>query len=187
MVSVLLNKQEAYLLEEYKKKELRKKKEKFLKKKRTHLNIKKLSELFVKLNVKFSEILYVIPFKCYFSFYLYLILKSKVRFLEFINMPDNMKLALSQDFNIMQISKESGVSRNTIRVAYNELKKIGLVMETPECMPQHIATKSCLVFNDLYITAYDDTEHKVVFSTKLPIFYNDNKEIKEKDSKESIC
>jgi hypothetical protein len=171
--TVNLTEQQRLILEDQLKKENDKRKAKFLKKKLNHINCPKLAKVFDSLNVTFSDKLFDIPWRCSFSFYLYLILKSKVRFIDWCEMPEYYKIAISQDFNILKLSKETGVCRNTIRKAYKELLQLNLIEETDFVRPTHKSTRSVLVYNDYYIYAYDTGTNKVLYSSEIPHnFYN---------------
>jgi len=171
--SVILTEQQRLILENQLQKENDKRKAKFLKKKLNHVNSPKLSKVFDSLNVTFSDKLFDIPWRCSFSFYLYLILKSRVKFVDWCELPEFYKIAISQDFNILQLSKATGVCRNMIRKAYKELQQLNLIEETDYVRPTHKSTRTVLVFNDFYIHAYDPETGKVLYSSEIPHnFYN---------------
>lgn len=171
--TMMLTEQQKLILEEQLRKENDKRKAKFIKKKLNHVNSPKLAIVFDSLKVTFSDKLFDIPWRCSFSFYLYLILKSKVRFIDFCDMPGFYKIAISQDLNILQLSKETGVCRNTIRKAYKELLQLNLIEETDYVRPTHKSTRTVLVFNDFYIHAYDPETGKVLYSSEIPFnFFN---------------
>lgn len=171
--SVILTEQQRLILEEQLQKENEKRKAKFLKKKLNHVNSPKLAKVFDSLNVTFSDKLFNIPFRCSFSFYLYLILKSRVKFVDWCEMPEYYKIAISQDFNILQLSRETGVCRNSIRKAYKELVQVNLIEETDYVKPSHRSTRTVLIFNDHYIHTYDPETKRVLYSSETPFnFYN---------------
>ncbi|MFA5010557.1 MAG: hypothetical protein WC644_01265 [Ignavibacteria bacterium] len=171
--TMMLTEQQKFILEEQLRKENDKRKAKFIKKKLNHVNSPKLATVFDSLKVTFSDKLFDIPWRCSFGFYLYLILKSRVRFIDFCDMPEYYKIAIAQDFNILKLSKETGVCRNTIRTAYKELIQLNLIEETDYIKPLHKSTRSVLVYNDFYIYAFDSESKKVLYSTEVPHnFYN---------------
>jgi len=81
MFAVSLSEQQKLILEEGLRRERARKLKKFRKRKKTHFNDPKLKAVFENITVEFSQILYDIPFQCFFSMYLYLILKSRVKFI----------------------------------------------------------------------------------------------------------
>lgn len=172
--TVTLTEQQRLILEDQLSKQNKKRKAKFLKKRLNHVNTPKLTRLFESLQVNYSDKLFDIPMKCHFSFYLYLLLKSRVKFLDWLELPDHYKIAISQDFNIYKLSKETGVCRNTIRKAFEELKELNLIEETDYVVPSHKSTRSILVFNDYYIKAYDAGIKRVLYSSELPMNYYNN-------------
>lgn len=174
MENVKLNQLQKIILDEALLRQRNKSKRRFSRRHKTHFNDPKLQKAFYKLTVDFSDNLYEIPFKCYFSFYLYLILKSKVKYIDWIDdMPCYFKIAISQDLNVMQISREFGICRNTIRKAFKELVKYRLIEESPEIAPYHKSTKSIIVYNDYYIHSFFEEYGHVVYNTEIPFnFYN---------------
>lgn len=171
--TVNLTEQQRLILEEQLKKANTKRKAKFLKKKLNHVNSPKLAKLYETLNVPFSDKLFDIPWRSSFAFYLYLILKSRVKFVDWCELPEYYKIAVSQDFNILKLSKATGVSRNTIRKSFKELIRLNLIEETNYVKPTHKSTRTVLVFNDYYIHAYDPGLGKVLYSSEVPHnFYN---------------
>lgn len=165
MIQALLTDKEHSFLDLHKHIEIEKKKRKMSKKRKTHFRNITLSKLYNDLEVGHSDILYEIPFKCHFSFYLYLILKSQNKFYDFS--PAGFKLATSQTVNFNKIHKMTGTSRKALADAYKELVKFGLIIPTPEILPDHLAQKSCLVFNDFYIHSYDPDKGKVNYTTEI--------------------
>jgi len=177
MESIYVNSMQKVVIDEALRREREKKKKKFMRKHKTHFhdpNLKAILESVTKV-VDFSDVLFEIPFKCFFSLYLYLILKSKVKFIDWILDPPEYysKIAVSQDLNILKLSREYNVNRNTIRNSYQELVRFKLIESTPEIKPIHKSCKSILVYNDFYIHSYDPESGKVLYSSEIPHnFYN---------------
>lgn len=173
MYTHLLSLEQRNILQEALARNLEKKKRAFKRKNLSHFKSPKLKRLFEGLDIEFSDRLYEIPFKCYFSFYLYLILKKSVRFLDWCDMPYYFRIAVSQDLNINKLSKETGICRNVIRKAFQELVRFKMVELTSDVQPEHKLCKSCLIYNDFYIHCYDSELGHVLYSTELPFnFYN---------------
>lgn len=171
--TVTLTEQQRLILEDQLQKETDKRKASFLRKKLSHTNSVKLARIFDSLKVAYSDKLFDIPWRCSFSFYLYLILKSQVRFIDFCEMPEYYKIAIAQDFNILKLSRQTGVCRNTIRKAYKELLRLNLIEEIDYVRPDHKSTRSVLVYNDFYIYAFDTETNTVLYTTEIPHnFYN---------------
>lgn len=174
MQSVHLNNLQQVILNEALARRRERSKRRFSKKRNTHFHNPKLCDLFDNLNVDFTDKLYEIPFKCYFSLYLYLILKSRVKYLDWIpDMPEYYRIGVSQDLNVMQLSREFGINRTTVRKAFKELVQYKLIEESPDIIPRHKSTKSILVFNDYYIHSFDPEAGHVVYTNEIPFnFYN---------------
>lgn len=154
---------ERKIFDKMKERELIRLRKKYERRKRTHFNNERLKELFKKLNVEYTDKLYSIPFKCYFSFYLFLILKSRVKFLEFPGLSEDIKLAIHQNVNFNHIAKEWKVSRNTIKKAYDELYTFNLIQETAGVPPKHKSIRICIVNNDSNIAFYNDVVKRVLY------------------------
>jgi len=172
MESVIVNSMQKVVVEEALRREREKKKIKFKRKRKTHFNNSNLKSIYesVTKTVDISDVLYEIPWTCFFSLYLYLILKSKVRYIDWLgDLPSYYsKIAVSQDLNIMKLSREYNVNRNTIRKAYFELVRYKLIESTPEIKPFHKSTKSVCIFNDFYIHSFDKDLGHVVYTTGIP-------------------
>ena len=175
MTQTLLSREHKMILEEALRRELHKKQKRFMKKRLSHYNSPKLKAVFEKYTVEFSPVLYEIPFRCYFSFYLFLILKSQVKFMAWLDCPEYYRLAISQDLNINQIYRDTKVCRNIIRRAYRELVKLGMIEETNYVRPTHKSCKSILVYNDYYIHSYSKEEGRVIFTTDIKFNFYNNK------------
>lgn len=174
MQSVHLNSLQQVILNEALSRRLEKRKREFSKKLNSHFHNPRLKEIFENINVEFSDKLYEIPFKCYFSFYMYLILKSRVKFIDWIpDMPEYFKIGVSQDLNVMKFSRQYGINRTTVRKAFKELVAYKLIEISPEIPPMHKSTKSILVFNDYYLHSFDPDLGQVVYTNEIPFnFYN---------------
>lgn len=177
METIYANSMQKVIIDEALRREREKKKKRFMRRLKTHFhdtNLKKIFDEVTKI-VDFSEVLYEVPFRNFFSFYLYLILKSKVKYMDWLLDPPEYysKIAVSQDLNILKLSRKYKINRNTIRNAYEELVRFKLIESTPEIKPNHKSCKSILVFNDFYIHSYDSELGHVVFSNEIPFnFYN---------------
>ena len=176
METIYANSMQKVIIDEALRRERERKKNKFKHKRKTHFKDPNLKRIFESLaTVDFSEVLYEIPFQCYFSLYLYLILKSKVKYIDWIEDPPTYysKIAVSQDLNILKLSREYNINRNTIRKAYYELVRYKLIESTPEIKSNHKSCKSILIYNDFYIHSFDYNFGHVVFSNEIPYnFYN---------------
>ena len=173
MYTQFLNSEEKHILNVALERNLEKKKRAFKRKRLRHFKNEKLKKIFEENPVEFSEKLYTIPFKCFFSFYLFLLLKKYVQFINWCETPYYYRIAESQDLNINKLSKETGVCRNSIRKAFYELVKMKLVEISNYFEPHHKACKPCLVYNDFYISCFDTELGHVLYSTEIPYnFYN---------------
>jgi hypothetical protein len=176
MESIYVNSMQKIIVNEALRREREKKKNKFKRKRKTHFNNPNLKRIIESLTtVDFSDVLFEIPWTCFFSLYLYLILKSKVKYIDWIEDPPYYysKIAVSQDLNIMKLSREYNVNRNTIRKAYFELVRYKLIESTPEIKPTHKSTKSVCIYNDYFIHSFDKDLGHVVYFNEVPYnFFN---------------
>lgn len=173
MYTHLLNREQGCILKAALDRQLQKKKRAFRRRGLNHFNNEKLKKVFVENEVDFSDKLYEIPFKCYFSFYLYLVLKKNVQFIDWLEMPYYFRIAVTQDLNINKLSKQTGVCRNVIRKAFCELVRFKLVELSDYVEPNHKSCKACTVYNDYYIHCFDSELGHVLYSTDIPFnFYN---------------
>ena len=171
MMFIPLNNEQKQILDEALSRELRKKQRKFKKKRLSHFNNAKLKDIYEKYLVEYSPVLFTIPWKCYFSFYLFLILKSKVKFMDWMENPPHYKIAISQDFNVNQLHRETGICRNIIRKAFWELVKFRMIDITNYCKPEHKSCKSILVFNDYFAHSYSKELGHVSYSSEIPFIF----------------
>ena len=177
METIFANSMQKVIIDEALRREREKKKNKFKRKRKTHFSNQNLKRIFESITktVDFSDVLFEIPWTCFFSVYLYLILKSKVRYMDWdLDPPEYYsKIAVSQDLNILKLSREFNINRNTIRKAYQELVRYKLIESTPEIKPIHKSCKSILVYNDFYIHSYDSDLGHVVYFNEVPYnFFN---------------
>ncbi len=172
METVIVNSMQKIIIDEALRRERAKKKNKFKRRRKTHFNNENLKRIFESItkSVDFSDVLFEIPWTCFFSLYLYLILKSKVKYIDWIEDPPSYysRIAVSQDLNIMKLSREYNVNRNTIRKAYFELVRYKLIESTPEIKPTHKSTKSVCIYNDFYIHSFDKDLGHVVYTNGVP-------------------
>lgn len=106
--------------------------------------------------------LYEIKFHSSFAFYLYLYLKSKaIGYLD--QGPDDFTISQPIKLNITKVAYEAGISRNTVKSAYKELKRLGIVYDA--IIPVfNNKVKECMIINPKYVIGYDENEHKVIYS-----------------------
>jgi len=140
-------------------------KKKFLKKNRNHLNNPKLAEFFAMSPVEFSEKMYEIKFKCCFTLYLYLFFKSQAK--SYYEDQPERPFNLSQPINVnlQRIVNMSGIARNTVKRAFDELKQLRFINQCKYVSPAyHNSTKEIMLVNDLYMLCYDEKHHRVHFT-----------------------
>lgn len=137
--------------------------------KKNHLNDPRLKKI-MELKVPYSEKLLEIRFKCYASFYVYLVLKNQIRYMEWKDNDGKYKLGLPVEVNINQIRKEHGICKNTIKKALRELICVGLIEEVDWVDPKHASCRVVLVNNDALI---QKVAGKVVYTNPLTFnFYS---------------
>ena len=164
MKNIILNGKYYRKILEMQEKDLQRSKKKFLKRKRTHLNNKQLAEFYSGLNVNFTDKVYEIKFKCYFTLYLYLYLKSQAKsyYEEEPERPFNLSKPI--DFNIQHVVDKSGVARNTVKRAFKELLQLRFINECVYVKPTHNSTKTVSIVNDHFLLGYVEKSHQVLFT-----------------------
>ena len=123
--------------------------------------------------VEFSEKLNEIEFKCYFSKYLYLILKQRLSYLDWNNNEGQFKLALPVEVNVGRLIKEYKVCRNIFRKAIKDLITVGLIEKIDWITPSHSACFMVLVNNDALIGSYNPDYHIVAYTKTLSFNFAD--------------
>ena len=123
--------------------------------------------------VRYSDKLLEIPFKCYFSKYLYLILKQRLSYLDWKANEGSYKLALPAEVNVGRLIKEYKVCRNIFRRAIKELISVGLIEKVTWITPSHSACFVVLVHNDALIESYCPYLHKVEYTKTLSFNFAD--------------
>ncbi|MCX6159067.1 MAG: hypothetical protein NTY74_13890 [Ignavibacteriae bacterium] len=123
--------------------------------------------------VEYSDKLQEINFKCYFSKYLYLILKQRLMYLNWNNNEGRFKLALPVEVNVGRLIKEYKVCRNIFRKAIKELITVGLIEKVDWLEPSHSACFMVLVNNDALIESYHSEYHIVSFTKTLSFNFAD--------------
>ncbi|MFZ4589420.1 MAG: hypothetical protein ACOYN6_00350 [Ignavibacteria bacterium] len=121
----------------------------------------------------YSDKLLEIPFKCYFSKYLYLILKQRLSYLDWKANEGSYKLALPVEVNVGRLIKEYNVCRNIFRRAIKELISVGLIEKIDWFPASHSACFVVLVHNDALIESYNPDSHIVAYTKTLSFNFND--------------
>lgn len=133
-------------------------KKRFLNRKYNHINKKNLFEFIAENEINdFSEKLYEIKFKKWFSLYLYLHLKNLVGHNDF---------TISQpiEVNFTQIGEKAGVARNTIKKAFWELVTFGLVIYDDLLPLSSNSVKKVMILNDKFLIGFNETEQKILYA-----------------------
>ena len=117
--------------------------------------------------VEYSDKLMEIKFRCYFSKYLYLIVKQRLTYLDWNNNKGQYKLALPVEVNVGRLIKEYKVCRNIFRRAIKELIAVGLIEKVDWVTHSHSACFVVLVHNDYLIDKFDAETGKVIYSDSL--------------------
>ena len=173
MKNLLINEEQALMLDRQMRRKIEVCKRKHERRKRSYSYDERYKKVIRSLVISFNPYLFTIPFKCSLSLYLYLYLKnrsdktnppelygiSRVYSLKYFSHPLEVRF--------MRIAKDLGFSRNTVKSAYNELIKIGLIMDTSiEYFPKHLSAKTCILYNDEYMIHFDKNTRKVYYSFK---------------------
>ena len=133
-------------------------KKRFLNRKYNHLNRKNLLEFITENEInEYSDKLYEIKFKKWFSIYLYLHLKNLIGSNEFT-------ISEPIEVNFTQIAAKAGVARNTIKKAFWELVNFGLVIYDDLLPLSSNSIKKAMILNDKYLIGFNETEHKILYT-----------------------
>lgn len=133
-------------------------KKRFLNRKYNHLNRKNLFEFISENEIsEFSDKLYEIKFKKWFSIYLYLHLKSLV---------GNNDFTISEpiEVNFTKIATKAGVARNTIKKAFWELINLGLVIYDDLLPLSSNSIKKVMILNDKYLIGFNEADNKILYA-----------------------
>jgi len=126
-----------------------------------------LRDFFNECATEFNPVLNTIPFRCFFSLYLYLYLKSKIERLERDMDRYQFRVSKPITINFTQIGKLAGVSINTVKSAFAELKQFKLLVFT-DVLTEHIhnVSKIAMLVNDYYLVSYDSQTNEPYFYTQ---------------------
>jgi hypothetical protein len=163
MASLILSPEETLLVKNYRAGCIEKSKKRFLRKRLNHENNERLKNLLDGLTVPVSDKLYLVKFRCYFSLYLYLLLKEQA--VKITLGGENFLISFGVEINFLRTSSKYCVSRNTVKRAFRELKKIGLIFSVRGMKSnRHKSVRTCLIFNDNKIGYFDEKKRKVMYT-----------------------
>lgn len=167
MQKILISDKDLELLTQLKKKEVQASCKKFHKRKKCHIKNARLKSFFENSTGKFNMALFTIPFKCYFSFYLYVYLKGKAEKFE-LDKCEEFKVSKPMEINFSVISRLAGIPMGTVKSAYRELKNFGFLLYSEELKPDYRNGSNCvLLVNDYYIIEHDIENERTIFNIKL--------------------
>lgn len=165
MKALLLNKKEYNHILKYKQQQLAKSERDFRSKRKTHHHSKKLREFYEVCDHDHHAALYAVPFSCTFSFYLYAYLKMHSEPFEFDKgYFAEWSISKPVAVNFAKIARLARVSVNTVKAAFRELSRLGLLFSSE--LINDVSTNApryAMVVNDYYLIGYDDAENKVKF------------------------
>lgn len=164
MNALLLNNNEYQHILRYKQQQLAKSERQFKTRQKSHHKNAKLRAFYDLCDHEHHPVIYSVPFKCAFSFYLYAYLKFNAHPFEFEKGFFEWSLSKPVTITFGKIARVAGVSINTVKAAYRELVSLGFLKHADLLTDSaHNAPKSAMVVNDHYIIGYDDLSHKVLF------------------------
>jgi hypothetical protein len=167
MKKILISDKDLELLTKLKKKEVQASCKKFHKRKKCHTKDAQLKSFFENSAGKFNMPLFTIPFKCFFSFYLYVYLKGKAEKFE-LDLGKEFKVSKPLEINFSEISRLSGIPMGTVKSAFRELKKFGFLLYSEELKPDNKNGSNCvLLVNDYYIIEHDTVNERTLFKIIL--------------------
>lgn len=138
---------------------------KFLSRKYSHMNSENIRTFYESLNTAVESKLFEIRFHSSFALYLYLYMISRaLKYSE----QSQVEFTISQPItiNFTQVAKLAGISRNTTKVAFYELVKLGIVIYEPAIPLCKNKVKECMIINPKLIIGYNENEHQVIYSIK---------------------
>ncbi len=168
MKKILISNNDFEKLIELKSKAISDSYKRFRKKKKCHLKDPRLKKFFDTYAVDFNPVLYTLPFKCYFSFYLYLYLKSKTGKFNFDLNKNHFTVSKPFEINFSAVRRIAGIPMGTLKSAYRELIQFGFLVYTEELASDKKNDSKCaMLLNDHYILEHDSVRNKTIFNIKL--------------------
>ena len=167
MRAILITETDYIKLNRLKEKEIAEAYNHFRNKKKTHLKEPGLKEFFEKCSDDFNQILFTIPFKCYFSIYLYLFLKKRAD--KFDIDKDKYQFVFSKplEVNVSEIARIARVPLNTVKTAFHELVKQEFLIYTDELsLGNKNKAKSSILVNDFFLIGFDSATMTTCFFNK---------------------
>ena len=144
---------------------------KFRRKKKTHFTDEKLNNFFKLCTDDINPLLYTVPFKCYFSFYLFIYLKKHAERFEFEI--DIYQFIFSKPFevNLSKISRLADIPLNTVKAAFKELVWHDFLIYTETLSESHKnKCKTAMLANDFFVIGYDSLTKKTCFYNRTMKF-----------------
>lgn len=164
MKAVFITEREYKQLAKNKLKEMQAAERKFSLRKKVHLNNTNLSVFYEQCSQEFSELLYTIPFRCYFTLYLFLFLKERVERFEFEEDKYQWTLSKPLEVNFSEIARLAKVPINTVRSAFKELTKYDFLLHSNLLTEdKNNVSKSGILVNDYWVIGHDSVKNKVFF------------------------
>lgn len=172
MPKLYLNKQELKKVKKIKHNSIERCRRRFESKKLNHLNSnrwKAFCEKYLAV-VEFSEHLYEIKFKSSFAIYLYLYLKSQAKPYP-LDSNEDYSVSAPVEINFEKLVRMTKMCRNTMRKAFWELVRVGLLLYKKDFISKHQnLPKQVLLLNDKYLIGYDESSGKVVYSINSQLY-----------------
>ena len=164
---VFITEEDFKALTKMKQKEIYKAYEKFNKRKKIHVKDENLMDFMSQCESEFHPMLYTIPFKCYFSIYLFLFLKKHAERFDFELDSAEFTWSKPLEVNFSYIARLAKVPLNTVKKAFHELTKYEfLIYSDILTEDKHNASKSAMLVNDFCVIGHDSVTNKTLFNTK---------------------
>ncbi|HAY33772.1 MAG TPA: hypothetical protein DCY06_06510 [Bacteroidetes bacterium] len=158
-----------------KKNECRKAYKNFTRKKKTHFTDKKLTAFLQYCTDDISPMFYTVPFKCFFSFYLYVYLKKHAERFEFEEGKYQFLFSKPFDVNLSKISRLADVPLNTVKAAFKELVRHEFLLYTETLSESHKnKCKTAMLANEFFVIGYDTLTKKTCFNNRQMKFATTN-------------
>lgn len=168
MKKILISDKDFEKLYELKSKAINEAYKKFRRKKKCHLKDPRVKRFFEYCTKEFNPVLFEIPFKCYFSFYLYLYLKSKTEKFAFDLNNSHFTVSKPIGINFSEIRNITGIPMGTIKAAYRELIKYGFLVYAEQlATDKKNESKYAMLVNDYYMLEHNTVKNKTIFNIKL--------------------
>ena len=137
----------------------------FRRKQKTHYKSERLRAFYSECDQSENPVLLTVPFRCFFSYYLYLYLKARCEPYDFDKGRYQFHVSQPVEVNFGQLTRHTQLPLNTIRSAYRELVAMGFLIgaDLLKDTRQNVC-KRVMVVNDYWLIGYDEHRRVALFN-----------------------